>query len=167
VYGPGPITTAALAADVTGDGAPEAIFGAQTFGVYVRNGKGETVFDANVGGFVNDLAVLPAPDGNLLIAAADNLDRNLAAFKANGSAAWRLSLPGQPLMLTLVGAARGDCVADGVLRLIDATGQTALVAQLEGPVAQVIAADVDGDGRAEVVAAADRELAAFTPAAQQ
>jgi len=166
VSGPGPITTAALAADVTGDGVPEAVFGAQTFGVYVRNGKGETVFDANVGGFVNDLALLPSPRGNLLIAAADNLGRNLAAFRADGSAAWRLSLPGQPLMLATVGDRIAAGCADGMLRVIDASGTTAEAARLEGPVAQTIAADVNADGRPEIVAAADRELVALSPTAQ-
>jgi len=161
VSGPGPITTAALTEDVTGDGVAEAIFGAQTNGVYVRNGKGGKVFDGNVGGFVNDLAVLKTGAGNLLVAAADSFHLNLVAFRREGAAAWRKTLRGTPLQLAVAGGAIAIGCADGALRIVNSEGETVQSADLAGPVANVVAADADGDGVAEICAAGDGELVAY------
>jgi hypothetical protein len=160
VSGPGPISTAALCADLNGDGKDEAVFGAQTCGIYVRDGAGNRVFDANVGGFVTDLTTLRDPQGTLLVASAESHDFSLAAFRSDGSAAWRRQLSGVPLML----AACGDSVAvgcdDGLLQLVDAGGQVTPLLRLSGPVRNAATADVDGDGQAEILATGDRELVA-------
>ena len=44
---------------------------------------------------------------------------------------------------------------------MDGSGTVVRTAKLTGPVAQVTAADLDGDGAKEILAASDRELVAF------
>jgi hypothetical protein len=161
VGAPGPISTAALCADLTGDGAPEALFGAQTCGVYVRDGRGQAVVDANVGGFVNDLAPLASPDGPLVVAAADSPHLNLVALSSAG-AKWRITLPGRPLALAPLGAQIAAACSDGGVRIADSAGALRAASLLAGPARLVAAADLDGDDRPELIAGADRELACFS-----
>lgn len=161
VNAPGPISTAALCADVTGDGIPEALFGAQTCGVYVRDGKGQVVLDANVGGFVNDLAPVSSLAGPLVVAAADSPHLNLVALSRAG-AQWRITLPGRPLALASLDTRVAAACSDGGVRIVDAAGVLQAAALMAGPARLIAAADLDADGRPEVVAGADAELTCFS-----
>jgi len=158
VGGSGPITTAALAEDLTGDGIAEAAFGAQTFDIHVRDGKGAPVMDGTMPGIITDLAALDTDGGKLLLSGADCCSHNLAAFSPDGKAAWRVTLPGAPLALASTSGRIAAGCRDGALRLIGADGKVAAEARLQGPIAHLVSGDFDGDGALEVCGAGDREL---------
>ncbi len=158
-----PYMTAALAADLTGDGKAEAVIGGEDMQAHVCDGAGKVVFTANVGSVVTDLQALPATGGSRLLVASDGLAQNLSCYGGTGETLWRVDLPGSPRQLAVCGETIAAACDDGVLRLIGKTGKLLGLLRFADPVEVVIPATTAAGTRVAVCASGSLVTAVAMP----
>ena len=123
----------------------------------------------NLAGTVRSLTVLPRPNEkeDLLVVGSDS--GYLAAFSDAGEKAWGLPVSSAILRTDVVlrGAGAAPWVAagckDGKVFLVDTAGGLRATFDCAGRLADLLCADLDGDGKSEVVAAAANGLWVLAP----
>ncbi len=145
--------------DLGGDGRGEVIAGADS--IYALADGGALLWRLPMGSYADQVVVGAAsPDGSASIVVATGYpSAGVLALDIVGDLIWEFGTPSSPVSLLAVDTNedRTDEVlvgsSDGVVSLLDATGQVKWSNTLPGPVSDFCVSDLDADGERELVVA--------------
>ena len=144
-----------VAAGALNNGGPRAVvFGGADGNLHVLGADGKPLWQFNTGDEVTGVAVA---DGRVF---ATSMSLNLYALDGQGRLLWRRDLGNVPRALALLPAQTGTRPGiavggeDGRIAVYDADGTLQAETKLAGAVTHLNAADLDGQGRLELVAIA-------------
>lgn len=135
----GPHATCVASGDLDGSNTPEVVFGGADGNLHVLSTKGASLWLANTGDEVTDVAIA----GKQVFAASTSF--NLFAFDGRGRRLWRRERPDVPNSIAVFGSKSTPMVAagceDGSVAVYSCDGMLRRESKLAGPVARIQAVE--------------------------
>ena len=153
----GPRVNAVAVGNLVGDEKLEVVFGSADTHVHALDSNGKVLWKFNTGDEVTAVAVCDLDSDGVDEVVAASKSFNVYALKGNGQRIWRVDLGDEVVALAVLKTGKGQPMvaagtASGRICVMSGTGRAVARYDLTSAVLALVPADVDGDGRDELVA---------------